>query len=120
MKCIFFTVGNVLCNVPVAPHPPVPGRFCPHAGHHRLGPTEALTLASASPIHCRSLDGVSGRDEVVARHAGAAPLQQLLLAVVTYQLARDERLGEAALPALTLVLVGLLPMILLSRTLWVR
>ncbi len=39
------------------------------------------------------------------------------LAVVTYQLARDERLGEAALPALTLVLVGLIPVILLSRTL---
>jgi iron(III) transport system permease protein len=39
------------------------------------------------------------------------------LAVVTYQLARDERLGEAALPALTLVAVGLIPVILLSRTL---
>ena len=39
------------------------------------------------------------------------------LAVVTYQLARDERLGEAALPALALVLVGLLPVALLSRTL---
>jgi iron(III) transport system permease protein len=36
---------------------------------------------------------------------------------MTYQLARDERLGEAALPALALVLVGLLPVILLSRTL---
>jgi iron(III) transport system permease protein len=39
------------------------------------------------------------------------------LAVVTYQLARDERLGEAALPALALVLVGLIPVLLLSRTL---
>jgi len=39
------------------------------------------------------------------------------LAVVTYQLARDERLGEAALPALTLVAVGLIPVIMLSRTL---
>ena len=29
----------------------------------------------------------------------------------------NERLGEAALPALTLVLVGLMPVILLSRTL---
>jgi iron(III) transport system permease protein len=37
--------------------------------------------------------------------------------VVAYQLARDERLGEAALPSLALVLVGLLPVILLSRTL---
>lgn len=39
------------------------------------------------------------------------------LAVVAYQLARDERLGEAALPSLALVLVGLLPVMLLSRTL---
>jgi iron(III) transport system permease protein len=45
------------------------------------------------------------------------PFNSDTLAVVTYQLARDERLGEAALPALALVLVGLLPVILLSRTL---
>lgn len=45
------------------------------------------------------------------------PFNSDTLAVMTYQLARDERLGEAALPALTLVAVGLLPVILLSRTL---
>lgn len=45
------------------------------------------------------------------------PFNSDTLAVMAYQLARDERLGEAALPALTLVLVGLLPVILLSRTL---
>ena len=45
------------------------------------------------------------------------PFNSYTLAVVTYQLARDERLGEAALPALVLVLVGLLPVALLSRTL---
>ncbi len=45
------------------------------------------------------------------------PFNSDTLAVVTYQLARDERLGEAALPALALVLAGLLPVILLSRTL---
>jgi iron(III) transport system permease protein len=45
------------------------------------------------------------------------PFNSDTLAVVTYQLARDERLGEASLPALTLVLVGLVPVILLSRTL---
>ena len=45
------------------------------------------------------------------------PFNTDTLAVVTYQLARDERLGEAALPALALVLVGLLPVMLLSRTL---
>jgi iron(III) transport system permease protein len=45
------------------------------------------------------------------------PFNSDTLAVVTYQLARDERLGEAALPALALVLVGLIPVIMLSRTL---
>jgi iron(III) transport system permease protein len=45
------------------------------------------------------------------------PFDMDTLAVVAYQLARDERLGEAALPSLALVLVGLLPVILLSRTL---
>lgn len=48
------------------------------------------------------------------------PFNSDTLAVVTYQLARDERLGEAALPALTLVLVGLLPVVLLSRALRAR
>ena len=37
------------------------------------------------------------------------------LAVVAYNLARDERLGEAALPSLAIVAVGLLPVVLLSR-----
>ncbi|NWG73947.1 MAG: iron ABC transporter permease, partial [Rubrivivax sp.] len=37
------------------------------------------------------------------------------LAVVAYNLARDERLGEAALPSLAIVVVGLLPVVLLSR-----
>ena len=43
------------------------------------------------------------------------PFNTDTLAVVAYQLARDERLSEAALPSLALVLVGLLPVILLSR-----
>jgi iron(III) transport system permease protein len=37
------------------------------------------------------------------------------LAVIAYQMAADERLGEAALPSLTLVLAGVVPVILLSR-----
>ena len=45
------------------------------------------------------------------------PFNTDTLAVVANQLARDERLGEAALPSLALVLVGLVPVILLSRTL---
>jgi iron(III) transport system permease protein len=45
------------------------------------------------------------------------PFNSDTLAVVAYQLARDERLGEAALPCLALVLVGLIPVVMLSRTL---
>ena len=45
------------------------------------------------------------------------PFNTDTLAVMAYQLARDERLGEAALPSLALVLVGLLPVLLLSRAL---
>lgn len=37
------------------------------------------------------------------------------LAVIAYQFAADERLGEAALPSLTIVAVGVVPVILLSR-----
>ena len=37
------------------------------------------------------------------------------LAVVAYQMASDERLAEAALPALTIVAAGVLPVVLLSR-----
>jgi iron(III) transport system permease protein len=37
------------------------------------------------------------------------------LAVVAYQFAADERLGEAAVPSLAIVAVGVLPVILLSR-----
>jgi iron(III) transport system permease protein len=43
------------------------------------------------------------------------PFNSDTLAVVAYQLARDERLGEAALPSLAIVVVGLMPVILLSR-----
>jgi iron(III) transport system permease protein len=43
------------------------------------------------------------------------PFNSDTLAVVAYQLARDERLGEAALPSLAIVLVGLLPVMMLSR-----
>jgi iron(III) transport system permease protein len=37
------------------------------------------------------------------------------LAVATYQLAADERLSELGLPALTIVLAGLIPVLVLSR-----
>ncbi|MEW6693934.1 putative 2-aminoethylphosphonate transport system permease protein PhnU [Tepidimonas thermarum] len=45
------------------------------------------------------------------------PFDMDTLAVMAHQMARDERLGEAALPALTLVAVGLIPVMLLSRAL---
>ncbi len=45
------------------------------------------------------------------------PFNHDTLAVMAYQLAKDERLAEAALPSLFLVLVGLLPVIFLSRSL---
>jgi iron(III) transport system permease protein len=45
------------------------------------------------------------------------PFDSDTLAVVAYQLARDERLAEAALPSLAIVLVGLAPVLLLSRAL---
>jgi len=37
------------------------------------------------------------------------------LATQTYLLAKDERLAEAALPSLTIVLVGLIPIVVLAR-----
>lgn len=43
------------------------------------------------------------------------PFDSDTLAVVAYQLARDERLAEAALPSLAIVVVGLLPVVMLSR-----
>jgi len=43
------------------------------------------------------------------------PFNSDTLAVVAYQMARDERLGEAALPSLAIVLVGLVPVLMLSR-----
>ncbi len=43
------------------------------------------------------------------------PFNSDTLAVVAYQLARDERLGEAALPSLAIVAVGLIPVLMLSR-----
>jgi iron(III) transport system permease protein len=42
------------------------------------------------------------------------------LAVVAYNLARDERLAEAALPSLAIVVVGLMPVVLLSRAMRTR
>ena len=45
------------------------------------------------------------------------PFDSDTLAVVAYNLARDERLAEAALPSLAIVAAGLIPVVLLSRAL---
>lgn len=45
------------------------------------------------------------------------PFNADTLAVVAFNLARDERLAEAALPSLAIVLVGLIPVMMLSRAL---
>jgi iron(III) transport system permease protein len=37
------------------------------------------------------------------------------LAIAAYNLTRDERLAEAAVPSLALIAVGLLPLVLLAR-----
>ncbi|KAF1039344.1 MAG: putative 2-aminoethylphosphonate transport system permease protein PhnU [Herbaspirillum frisingense] len=45
------------------------------------------------------------------------PFDTDTLAVIAHNLARDERLGEAALPALSIVAVGLIPVLLVTRAL---
>ncbi len=45
------------------------------------------------------------------------PFDRDTLAVAAYNLARDERLAEAALPSLAIVAVGLMPVLMLSRVL---
>ncbi len=45
------------------------------------------------------------------------PFNHDTLAIAAYNLARDERLAEAALPSLAMVAVGLLPVLLLSKVL---
>jgi iron(III) transport system permease protein len=44
------------------------------------------------------------------------PFNSDTLAVVAYNLARDERLAEAALPSLAIIAVGLIPVLMLSRS----
>ena len=48
------------------------------------------------------------------------PFDTDTLAVIAHNLARDERLGEAALPALSIVAVGLAPVLLVMRALDAR
>ena len=52
---------------------------------------------------------------LAAERSAARTFGSDTLAVVAYNFARDERLGEAALPSLAIVAVGLIPVLLLTR-----
>ena len=86
-----------------------------------LGATPAGTLMRVhAPLLASSLAGaalllfVDVMKELPATLV-LRPFNSDTLAVVAYNLARDERLAEAALPSLAIVVVGLLPVLLLSR-----
>jgi iron(III) transport system permease protein len=75
-------------------------------------------LAAAAPLYRRRrAAGVCGRDERAARHHGAAPLQQRHPGRGGLPAGARRAPGRGRLPSLALVAVGLVPVILLSRTL---
>jgi iron(III) transport system permease protein len=84
-----------------------------------LGPGETLTRVHA-PMLWSSLLGagllvfVDVMKELPATFA-MRPFNFDTLAVEVYNLAKDERLGEAAIPSLVIVAIGLMPLIFLSR-----
>ena len=84
------------------------------AGPGRLFARIHLPLLTRSALAAGLLVFVDVMKELPATLA-LRPFNSDTLAVVAYQLARDERLAEAALPSLALVGVGLAPVILLSR-----
>jgi iron(III) transport system permease protein len=84
------------------------------AGHWRLWRELHLPLLRRSALAAALLVFVDVMKELPATLA-LRPFGSDTLAVVAYNLARDERLGEAALPSLAIVAVGLLPVVLLSR-----
>jgi iron(III) transport system permease protein len=86
------------------------------AGRWRLLSRVHLPLLSKPLLAGGLLVFVDVMKELPATFA-LRPFNHDTLAVVAFQFARDERLAEAALPALAIVAVGLLPVVLLSRTL---
>jgi iron(III) transport system permease protein len=84
-----------------------------------LGPSETLARVHA-PMLWTSLLGaallvfVDVMKELPATFA-MRPFNFDTLAVEVYNLAKDERLGEAAFPSLVIVAIGLVPLIILSR-----
>jgi iron(III) transport system permease protein len=88
-----------------------------------LGATPAAALARVhAPLLASSLATaallvfVDAMKELPATFA-LRPFGFSTLAVEAYNLAKDERLGEAAVPSLVIVAVGLLPLLLVSRRL---
>lgn len=85
-----------------------------------LGPSQTLTRVHA-PLLTRSLLAaallvfVDVMKELPATLA-MRPFNFDTLAVQTYNLAKDERLAEASLVALAILVVGLIPVVLLART----
>jgi iron(III) transport system permease protein len=73
-----------------------------------------LPLLQRSTVAAALLVFVDVMKELPATYV-LRPFNSDTLAVVAFQMAKDERLGEAALPSLAIVLVGLVPVILLSR-----
>lgn len=73
-----------------------------------------LPLLSRSAIAAAVLVFVDTVKELPATLA-LRPFNFDTLAVAAHHLARDERLAEAALPAISIVLVGLVPVVLLAR-----
>ncbi|MFM2052458.1 MAG: hypothetical protein RL456_495 [Pseudomonadota bacterium] len=84
------------------------------AGPGRLFARVHLPLLARSGLAAALLVFVDVMKELPATLA-LRPFDSDTLAVVAYQLARDERLAEAALPSLALVGVGLVPVMMLSR-----
>jgi iron(III) transport system permease protein len=84
-------------------------------GPMRLWASLHLPLLKRSALAAALLVFVDTMKELPATLA-LRPFGSDTLAVVAYNLARDERLAEASLPSLAIVAVGLLPVALLART----
>jgi iron(III) transport system permease protein len=74
----------------------------------------SICLRCAAAVHCRADCFVDVMKELPATFV-MRPFNFDTLAVQAYNLASDERLSEAATASLVIVLVGLLPVVLLSR-----
>jgi iron(III) transport system permease protein len=83
------------------------------AGRARLFLELHVPLLSRSALTAALLVFVDVMKELPATLV-LRPFDSDTLAVVAYNFARDERLGEAALPSLAIVLVGLVPVLLLT------